>query len=101
MTKPGARPLLPIACTLGVQDGAQRIAEWRRLIAEACVSRAAAPGSVRLRFSDRPDVGAELERLVTAETECCAFLGWDLAHDATSWVLTVSGSPEELCALPL
>lgn len=97
----GGRDLLPIACTLGPDEGAARLAEWQQLGAIAGAGREHAPGRVTLRFRDLPGVGAELERLVAAERACCAFLGWHLVHADAQWHVEVSGSDEELQALPL
>jgi hypothetical protein len=36
---PAGRSLLPVACTLGVEDGAQRLEDWRRLFATAGIGR--------------------------------------------------------------
>src|SRR4051812_6975202 len=47
---PSGRPLLPVACTLGPLDGAQRLEEWRRLSATTGLGKELAGGKLTLRF---------------------------------------------------
>lgn len=95
------RPLLPIACTLGPDDGPQRLEQWRRLSTVAGAGRTQAPGRVVLRFRDEPGVADQLRQLVDAERQCCAFLDWQLTHVAGECRVEITGSGEELAALPL
>jgi hypothetical protein len=97
---PENRDLLPVACTLGPADGTQRLAEWRRVTADAGAGRSIATGLVTLKFRDAPGIGAELRRLVAAERDCCAFLGWNVVQTAAEWRVEISGSDEELSSLP-
>jgi hypothetical protein len=92
---------LPVACTLGPTDGAERLAEWRRIAALAGAGRQLGSGMLVLSFRELPGVGPELERLVTAERECCAFLGWELRRDGDAWQVLVTGPDEALHALSL
>ena len=98
---PENRDQLPIACTLGPEDGQHRLTEWRRITAEAGVSRSVATGLVTLTFRDLPGIGDELQRLVAAERDCCAFLGWNVVKTVTEWRVEISGNDEELRTLPL
>lgn len=95
----GDRPLLPVACTLGTTDGAQRLAEWQRLSPAAGLGRQLVSGKLTLSFRDVAGVREELGRLVSAERECCAFLGWELAHSGAEWHVHITGSPDELRTL--
>jgi len=95
----GGRPLLPVACTLGAIDGTQRLEEWRRLSAAAGLGRQMTDGKLTLRFGDVAGFREELDRLVRAERECCAFLGWELTQSGTEWHVHITGSPDELRAL--
>jgi hypothetical protein len=97
---PDERPLLPIACTLGPQDGAARLEEWRQITASVGLGRTNTPGQLTLRFRDDSGVGDELRRLVDAERACCAFLGWEVTHVDTEWRVEITGTDEELQALP-
>jgi hypothetical protein len=98
---PENRDLLPVACTLGPADGARRLADWRRITEEAGVGHSVTPGMVTLRFRKAPGVGAELQRLVTAERDCCSFLGWNLVQIDYEWRVEISGSDDGLGSLPL
>lgn len=93
------RNLLPVACTLGPADGAERLQEWRRITSAAGVGRELSPGKLTLRFRDLPTVQAELNRLVDAERHCCQFLGWDLRPAASEWHVEITGSDEDLRTL--
>ena len=98
---PEGRPLLPVACTLGAADGAQRLDEWKRISGAAGMGREVTAGRLVLRFRGSPDVGEELERLVSAERLCCSFLGWDLVHVEGKWRVEISGSEDELRSLSI
>ena len=59
------------------------------------------PGRVTIRFRDDAGVANDLHRLVTAERDCCAFLGWALLNIDGECRIEVTGSDEELQALRL
>jgi hypothetical protein len=74
---------LPVlACSLGPDSLPDRIARWRELVASAGISRTAADGRVVLRLQSRPEVRAEVERLIEAERACCPFLQLELTGGA-------------------
>jgi hypothetical protein len=98
---PNGRSLLPVACTLEVADGAQRLEQWRRLSVTAGLGRELAGGRLTLRFQGLPGVRAELDRLVDAERTCCAFLGWEVVPCEAELHVHVTGKPEELRSLTL
>jgi hypothetical protein len=52
-----------------------------------------------LRFRDLPGVREELDRLIAAERECCAFLGWEVASSEAEVHVYITGHPDELRAL--
>jgi hypothetical protein len=54
-----------------------------------------------LRFHDLPGVRDELERLIAAERDCCAFLGWEVAFSEGELHVHITGDPDELRALTL
>ena len=95
------RRLVPIACSLGPSDGAARLAKWRRIAAASGLGQTTEPGRVTIRFRDDAGVANELHRLVAAERDCCAFLGWALVNIDGECRVEVSGSDEELQTLPL
>jgi hypothetical protein len=94
------RELLPVACALGPADGARRLDEWRELAAAAGAGREVKPGAVTLRFRDLPGVRDRLQRLVSAERECCAFLGWEFVRTPSGWDVEITGTDDDLRALP-
>jgi hypothetical protein len=96
-----SRELLPIACTLGTDEGAQRIGDWRRLGKAFGVGRVTDVGEVTMRFRDAPGVEAELDRLVAAERICCPFLLWNITRTPSGWQLVISGAEDVLKALPV
>jgi hypothetical protein len=100
-SEPTEPHLLPIACTLGPGDGADRLDDWRRVASIAAIGRSVAPGKITLRFRNEPAVGVELERLVAAERTCCAFLGWKLTQVDQEWRVEITGADEDLGALPV
>lgn len=97
----GGRELLPIACALGPDDGAQRIGEWERLGRSFGLGREVGIEAVTIRFRDMPDVVRELDRLVTAERICCPFLSWEVTSGSGELRLVISGDAESIKALPV
>jgi hypothetical protein len=95
----GGRMSLPIACTLGPSEGAQRVQEWQRLMKERGSGREWTAGQVILYFEDVPAVSIELPRLVALERSCCGFLDWHLARDARGWRVEIRGTEDELKAI--
>jgi hypothetical protein len=91
--------LLPIACTLGPDDGRRRIDDWRRLGNGFGLGRVRADGTITVRFRDEPGVLQELERLVAAERICCPFLRWEITPLPSEWRLVISGEEDALGAL--
>ena len=98
---PEHRDLLPVACTLGPADGAERLADWRRIVQEAGAGHVWTTGMVTLLFRDGAGVGNELHRLVSAERDCCAFVSWHVAQAGQEWRVEISGSDDELRSLTL
>ena len=84
----------PIACSLGADALAERIAAWRALADGALLSRSAADGAVTAVYARRPGVERELRRLVAAEAECCGFLDLRLATGTDTVTLRASAPPE-------
>ena len=84
-----SRPL-PIACTLSATDLQARGKELRALGGDGLVNATEEPGRAVLRFRPDPSVRERVEALVAAESECCAFLDFELEHGHTATVLTIS-----------
>lgn len=95
------RRLLPIACTLGPADGVRRLSDWRRVLTSEGLGRIAESGRVILRFRDVQGLGEQLQHLVAAEAECCAFLEWSVTRVQGEWQVQITGTEQELGTLPL
>jgi hypothetical protein len=72
MTHTTSAPAL--ACSLSAPAAAERAERWRRLLDAELLGRTATPAGQRLTFRADRAVADELDALVTAERECCAFL---------------------------
>lgn len=74
MRQPSQARELPIACSLGAGDLKTRQAELSALGRRSLISIERRGGKPVLKFSANPATKVELERIVAAERECCAFL---------------------------
>jgi len=85
---------IPIACTLGSDDAAARIDEWRSALASAVVSISRpAPERAELRLVSEPSAIAALVNLAEREKACCEFFGFafEVERDGVKLVVTVRG----------
>ena len=82
---------LPIACTLTPDGMTARVALIAALASDGLLDRTSTASGVRVRLRDTPDVERRTRELVAAETECCAFLDFELARDGGDLVLEISG----------
>lgn len=79
----------PIACTLSPADMPRRAADIRALGRDALVAVERSEASATLRFRRDPDIRDRLEAIVAAESECCAFIDFELADGDDAIVLTL------------
>lgn len=79
---------LAIACTLGAGDFKARLAGIRALARRSLLASRRQPLRLHLTY-DRQALSA-VQDLVAKEAECCAFLDFDLRHDANTVELTVT-----------
>jgi hypothetical protein len=88
---PRAAPAeLPLACTLGPDDGAARLRRWQ-LLAEKSPPRAQRSGNtLEVRWQLKAGVKDELEALAAAERQCCSFVSWRVSSDGADMVLYVT-----------
>jgi hypothetical protein len=87
-----------LICTLDDRSLAVRGAEWRTLFAEAS-SREAIEEGARLVFPADVSLQERLQHLIEAESECCAWMTFDVAEVGEQVVVTVSGPPDTRAAL--
>jgi hypothetical protein len=85
---------LPIACTLGARDRADREAFIARLWRDALIAGERTGDGVRLRLRDDPEVETRARELIAAEQSCCAFLSFELARSDDELVLQITGPPD-------
>lgn len=85
---------VPIACTLGAEDAASRVEEWRAALA-ATVTGASRPdpGRAELRLISEPGAIATLIDLARREKACCPFFGFafEVEDDGVTFVVSVPG----------
>ena len=81
---------LPIACTLSAPELRARGEELRALGGDGLVDASEDAGRAVLRFRADPAIRERVEAVVAAESECCAFLDFQLEHGDDASVLTIS-----------
>jgi hypothetical protein len=81
---------LPIACTLSPAEMPRRAAEIRALGRDALMTVELSEGRAVLRFRADPSTRARVERIVAAESQCCAFMDFDLFAGDDAIVLTIA-----------
>ena len=84
---------LPVACTLGPDDGRSRLLRWQRLRNVAAPVAQVDGGRLEVRYQPRPGVEAELRALAAAEQTCCSFVTWTVSVIDERVVLGVSSPP--------
>jgi len=82
---------LPIACSLSGDQLSQRLAEIRALGRTALISVERGDARAVLRF--QPAARGDLERIVAAESSCCAFLSFELHEEPPSTAFTIEAPP--------
>jgi hypothetical protein len=87
-------PELPIACTLTPDAKTDRLRLIDDLRRDALIAREPTGAGARLRLRDTPDVERRARELVAAESQCCAFLTFELSRADGELVLDVSGPPD-------
>ena len=97
MSDPGVRTSLPLACTLGPQDGPARVQRWQALHRSAHPVSSVRHGVLEVRYPGHHGVLEEVRALAAAERTCCAFVDWTVGQVGGDVLLTVrapAGTPE-------
>lgn len=97
-----AESRLPVACTLGPEDGPARMRRWQALADRGRPSARRSAHRLEVRYEPEQGVRDELEALAVAERQCCSFLAWEVSDDGGRPVLLVtadSGAPGDLAAI--
>jgi hypothetical protein len=93
---------LPVACTLGAGDGAQRMQRWQALSVKGRPSARRCGHQLVVAYRAEPGVREELAALAAAERQCCSFVAWDVSQEADRVVLHVAadpGSPDDVAGI--
>jgi len=85
---------LPIACTLTSDGMTARRALIEALAADGLIDRTSTDTGLRARLRDTPEIERRTHELIAAESECCAFLDFNLDRDGDDLVLDIAG-PED------
>jgi len=83
------RTELPLACTLGPDDGPARLVRWRALHESAAPATRLLDGQLEVRYRSAPGVQEELQDLAAAEQVCYSFVAWVVSSDHGQPVLRV------------
>lgn len=89
---PASHAELPLACTLGPDDGPARLRRWQHLADTAAPSARRVGHRLEVRYQPGPGVREELEALAAAEARCCSFVAWAVTADG-ALVLHVTANP--------
>ena len=87
-------PDLPIACILTTDGMTARLALIDALATDGLLSRTPTDTGLRVSLRDTPEIEARTRELVAAESECCAFLDFDLGRQDGDLVLDITGAEE-------
>jgi hypothetical protein len=85
---------LPIACTLGPDDGAARLQRWEAVSARGRLSARRSGHRLEVRYQPAPGLRAELDALTAAERQCCSFAEWTVTQEEGHVVLHIAADPE-------
>jgi hypothetical protein len=85
---------LPIACTLGPDEGAGRMRRWQVLVDAGNPITSRDGRILEVRFERGAGVLSELESLAAAEQECCSFVTWTVIEDNDTLLLRVLAKPD-------
>lgn len=87
---------LPIACTLGPDDGRSRMHRWQQLHERAAPAAHLDGGCLEVRYQPGPGVQEELVSLADAERACCSFAAWTVTSVDGRPTLRVTAAPDAL-----
>jgi hypothetical protein len=82
---------LPIACSLSGADLRDRLAEMKEAGRAGLIHVETAGGAAVLRFRASEGMSDRLDRIVAAESECCAFLDLSVEESDEALELRIAG----------
>lgn len=90
MTGSDDRVDVPVACSLGPDDGPARLRRWQQLADRAHPIAVRDGAQPTVRYDPEPGVQEELQTLAAVEAECCSFVTWSVTQDDVGPVLLVT-----------
>jgi hypothetical protein len=81
---------LAIACSLGETELPERLRQMAELGRDALLESRTAGTRAELRFAGGPGVRERVDAIVTAESQCCAFLDLQVSAEDGAVVLRVT-----------
>ena len=90
---------LPVACSLEAGAGAERLTRWRALHERTEPTVRREGDRLVLRYPRAPGIPRELEELVAAERECCAFADWHISGEERGMQLEIRADHDGLDAI--
>jgi hypothetical protein len=93
---------LPIACTLGPDDGAARLQRWKAVSARGRLSARRSGHRLEIRYQPVPGLREELDALTAAERQCCSFAKWTVTQEEGHVILHIAADaerPDDITAL--
>ncbi len=84
---------LPIACTLGSNDGAARMQRWAALSETDRPHVRRSGHLLEVRYEPKVGVREKLEALAADERRCCSFVAWEVIQDPDHVVLRITADP--------
>jgi hypothetical protein len=84
----------PIACTLGASDLRRRLNEIAALGADSLLGHEETGEGHVLRFRNDESTRRRLEKIVTAEAECCSFLEMEIDERGRALFLALAAPAE-------
>jgi hypothetical protein len=79
----------PVACTLDPAQMPQRTDEIRALGRDGLEAVERGERHVTLRFRSGSEIRARVERIVAAESRCCAFLDFEIVREGDATAVTI------------
>jgi hypothetical protein len=90
---------LPIACSLPLDEGADRRVRWERLAARGNAVLERTSAGIRLALRPEPGVEDELRELADLERDCCSFARWNVRDAGDRLVLEVEADGDGAAAV--
>lgn len=84
-----------IVCTLTNSQRARRGSTWIAALTKARARTTDVPGGVLIRLDGEKSGLNEIEELVRAEQECCAWMNLTLRHSRTGATLSITSDSSE------